>query len=215
MTIEWEGTEVVQGPAWVQEIQIIPQKREFVQDILNGVRCTPCETFDEKKKEKALKFLTNQSLLRDREFSDVESWQKYFHSLSNDPAFIDLKEYYNLWYINDEEILEAIGQFLTEKSWEILEYLIHLKWYKPIVSHDLSTTRRKILAWGLYNGLFTLDLIEKIDFGESESAESLLEKYSNGIEFDLFIAITEELMSQEARDAQGQISSEDSAILFG
>lgn len=214
MTIEWERTEVTWKLAWKQIIPIIPKKREFVHGILDGTGCAPCETFDEKKKEEALKFLINPYLLRDKEFSDVESWQEYFHSLSSDPTFKDLKKYYNLWYIDDEEIWTAIEQFLTEKSWEILEYLIYLKWYKPIVSHDLSTTRRKILAWGLYNGLFTPDLIEKIDFGESESKESLLEKYSNGIEFNLFIAITEALKPQEAREAQGQISLEDSVILF-
>lgn len=149
MEINWT-TEVTQEPAWTQEVWTIPQKGESIQNILDGVEWTPCEIFDIKKKERALKFLTNPGLLRDKEYSNVESWQEYFHSLSSDPAFMDLKEYYNLWYINDEEIMEVIEGFSISKS----------------------------------------------------------------MEFDLFIAITETLMPQEVREAQGGISEDDSAILF-
>jgi len=47
-----------------------------------------------------------------------------------------------------------------------------------------------------------------------KSANDLIKKYVGHIEFDLFIAITETLRSQEEREAQEQISLDDSAILF-
>jgi len=152
--VTWESTQK-------QETQVTPQKGPFIQNILDGVKWTPCEIFDIKKKERALGFLINPGLLQDREYSNIESWQEYFRSLSNDPIFMDLKAYYNLWYINDEEVGTAIEQFLAEKS-----------------------------------------------------ANDLIKKYVGHIEFDLFIAITETLRSQEEREAQEQISLDDSAILF-
>lgn len=131
MTLDQEGTGVARKPAQTQEVWTISQKRASVQGILDGVGCTPCETFDVEKKENALSFLTNPRLLWAQEYKTVESWQEYFQSISNEPAFMDLKEYYNLWYINDEEILGVIEGFSMSKSMEFNLFIAITEVLKP------------------------------------------------------------------------------------
>jgi len=170
-------------------------------NIKNFLRLVPIEYKDvyiAQKKANIFHFLGNLSLKRkvdpkaDKTSATgerwvPESWKEYFQKLSNNPAFLDLRDYHNIRHIDkedgrmkklvtDEEILEAIEQCLIRESAETLKKLLDKDPFQGSVGHDLSETRQALLAWALVNELFEPDVIDQIDF-DSMPADVLIKKY--------------------------------------
>lgn len=193
--------------------------------IKNFVKLVPLEHKDayiEQKKRNVLDFLGSLSLKRKVEPKvdntsatgekwESESWKEYFHNLSIDPAFIDLRDYYRLGYINDDEIRISVQACLIKKSKAIVKILLNKSPFQPNVSHDSSDTQMAVFAWALTNELVKSEDTGDIEFDE-DSAESLIGKYGDYVEDDIFDVIIKELKPK--KETQGQISPEDSALLF-
>lgn len=219
----------------------VPQRDIYEpgMDIRNFLKLVPLEYKDAyiaQKKANIFHFLGNLSLKRkvERKVDNTsatgekwvsESWEEYFHSLSSDPAFLDLRDYHAITHIDkkdgrmkklvtDEEILETIEQCLIKESAETLKFLLDKDPVQGSVGHNLSETRQAILAWALINELFEPDVIDQIDF-DDESFDSLIEKYRNNIEYEIFDAIVEEIKPQEAKKHEKKDFSETQSFFDG